>query len=177
MPILSFSTHRDFASWLIWLLVVISLLLMRGSTLPDVGSGGFPTDVWQSTFDPVPWFGRRLRLQWCATWWKVRRWVNQWERWLVLAIRLWSCHNLAEVIQALTRKQLVRHLSALPILVALLSRLKVRETINHYCPTHSPIDNGTVALVLVLNRLMAPRSAGGWHPAHSTKWWTGWLPL
>jgi hypothetical protein len=100
-------------------------------------------------------------------------WDHQWERWLVLAIRLWSCHNLAEVIQALTRKQLVRHLSALPILVALLSRLKVRETINHYCPTHSPIDNGTVVLVLVLNRLMAPRSAGGWHPAHSTKWWIG----
>lgn len=157
MPILSFSTHRDFASWLIWLLVVISMLLMRGSTLPAVGSGGFPTDVWQSTFDPVPWFGRRLRLQWYASWWKIRRWVNEWERWLVLAIRLWSCHNLAEVIQVLTRKQLVRHLSALPILVALLSRLRVREIINHYCPTQSPIDNGTVALVLVLNRLMAPR--------------------
>ena len=157
MPILSFSTHRDFVSWLIWSLVVISMLLMRGSTLPDVGSGGFPTDVWQSTFDPVPWFGRRLRLQWCAAWWKIRRWANQWKRWLVLVIRLWSCHNLAQVIQVLTRKQLVRHLSALPILVALLSRLRVREIINHYCPTRSPIDNGTVALVLVLNRLMAPR--------------------
>jgi transposase len=52
---------------------------------------------------------------------------------------------------------LVRHLSALPILIALLSRLKVREIINRYCPTQSPIDNGAVALVLVLNRLMAPR--------------------
>ena len=157
MPILSFSTHRDFASWLLWLLVVISMLLMRGSTLPDVGSAGFPRDIWQSTFDPVPWLGRLLRLRWYAACWKIRRWVNRWERWLVLAIRLWSCHNLAEVIQVLTRKQLVRHLSALPILVALLSRLKVRETINRHCPTHSPIDNGSVALVLVLNRLMAPR--------------------
>jgi len=157
MPILSFSTYRDFASWLIWLLVLISMLLMRGTTLPDLTAAGFPADVWQSSFDPVPWFGRFLRLQWYAVWWKIRRWVNEWERWLVLVIRLWSCHNLAEVIQSLTRKQLVRHLSALPILVALLSRLKVRETINHYCPTHSPIDNGTVALVLVLNRLMAPR--------------------
>jgi len=157
MPILSFSTHRDFASWLIWLLVVISMLLMRGSTLPDVGSGGLPTEVWQSTFDPVPWFGQRLRLQWYAAWWKIRRRINEWERWMVLVIRLWSCHNLAEVIQFLTSKQLVRHLSALPILVALLSRLKVRETIKRYCPTQSPIDNGTVALVLVLNRLTAPR--------------------
>ncbi len=157
MPILSFSTHRDSASWLVWLLVVISMLLMPGSTLPVGGSASFPTDVWQSTFDPIPWFGRRLRLQWYAAWWKIRRWVNQWERWMVLVIRLRSCHNLAEVIQYLTSKQLVRHLSALPILVALLSRLRVREIINHYCPTQSPIDNGTVALVLVLNRLMAPR--------------------
>jgi len=57
----------------------------------------------------------------------------------------------------MTRKQLVRHLSALPILVALISRLGVREIINRHCPTQSPIDNGSVALVLVLNRLMAPR--------------------
>ncbi len=157
MPVLSFSTHRDFASWLLWLLVLVSLLLMRGAVLPDAISADYPTAIWQSPFDPVPWLGRLLRLRWYATCWKIRKWVNAWERWLVLAIRLWSCHNLAEVIQVLTRKQLVRHLSALPILLSLLSRLKVREIINQYCPTQSPIDNGAIALVLVLNRLMAPR--------------------
>jgi len=157
MPILSFSTHRDFASWLLWVLVLVSLLLMRGAALPDAISADYPTAIWQSTFDPVPWLGRLLRLRWYAACWKIRKWVNQWECWLVLVIRLWGCHNLAQVIQTLTRKQLVRHLSALPILVALLSRLKVRETINRHCPTQSPIDNGSVALVLVLNRLMAPR--------------------
>ena len=157
MPIVSFSTHRDFASWLVWLLVLVSILLIRGSVLPDVVTAGYPTDIWQSPFDPVPWLGRFLRLQWYAAWWKIRRRINAWERWLVLVIRLWSCHSLAEVIQVLTRKQLVRHLSALPILVALLTRLKVRETINRHCPTQSPVDNGAVALVLVLNRLMAPR--------------------
>ena len=157
MPILSFSTHRDFASWLIWLLVLVCILLTCGSTLPDVVATGIPSDIWQSSFDPVPWLGRFLRLHWYAAWWKIRRQVNEWERWVVLAIRLWSCHSLAEIIQVLTRKQLVRHLSALPILVALLTRLKVRETINRHCPTQSPVDNGAVAMVLVLNRLMAPR--------------------
>jgi transposase len=157
MPILSFSTHREFASWLLWVLVLVSLLLTHGAVLPDGISADYPTAIWQSSFDPVPWLGRLLRLRWYAACWKIRKWVNAWERWLVLAIRLWSCHSLAEVIQVLTRKQLVRHLSALPILVALLSRLKVREIINQYCPTQSPIDNGSVALVLVLNRLMAPR--------------------
>jgi transposase len=157
MSILSFSTHRDFASWLMWLLVLVSILLTSGSTLPDVAMTGLPTDIWQSPFDPVPWLGRFLRLQWYTVWWKIRGRVNEWERWMVLAIRLWSCHSLAEIIQALTRTQVVRQLSALPILVALLTRLKVRATINRHCPTHSPVDNGAVALVLVLNRLMAPR--------------------
>ena len=158
MPILSFSTHRAFTSWLLWLLVLISLLLVRGPVLqPETMSGGPPVDIWQSPYDPMPWLGRRLRLRWSAAWWKVRAWINAWERWQVLVIRLWSCHSLAEVVQALTRRQLVRHLSALPILLALLTRLKVRETINRYCSTQSPIDNGAIVLVLVLNRLMAPR--------------------
>jgi len=157
MSILSFSTRRDFASWLIWLLILVSILLARGSALPGIAETGLPADIWQSPFDPVPWLGRFLRLHWYAAWWKIRRQVNEWERWMVLAIRLWSCHSLAEIIRVLTRSQLVRHLSAMPILVALLTRLKVREIINHHCPTQSPIDNGAVAMVLVLNRLMAPR--------------------
>lgn len=157
MPILSLSTHREFASWLIWLLVLVSILSAHSSVLPSAVSAGYPSDLWQSPFDPVPWLGRHLRWRWSAVWWKTRAWVNAWERWLVLALRLWSCQTLAEVIQVLTRQQLVRHLSALPILVALLSRLKVREIISQHSPTHSPIDNGAVAVVLVLNRLMAPR--------------------
>jgi hypothetical protein len=138
-------------------LVLVSLLLMRGALLSDATLADYPTAIWQSPFDPVPWLGRLLRLRWYAACWKIRKWVNQWERWLVLAIRLLGCHNLAQVIQTLTRKQLVRHLSALPILMALLSQLKVCETINRHCPTQSPIDNGSIALALVLNRLMAPR--------------------
>jgi transposase len=157
MPILSFSTRREFAFWFIWLLVLIYLLCPHGATQLIAAATGYPADIWQSPFEPIPWLGRFLRLRWYAAWWEIRKWINEWERWLVLVIRLWSCHSLAEVIQVLTRKQLVRHLSALPILIALLSRVKVRETINHYCPTHSPIDNGAVALVLVLNRLMTPR--------------------
>ena len=79
------------------------------------------------------------------------------KRWMVLAIRLWGCRSLAEVIQVLTRRQIVRYLGALPVMIALLERLKVRQIINHYWPTQSPVDQGAVALVLVLNRLMAPR--------------------
>lgn len=76
---------------------------------------------------------------------------------MILSVRLWGCRNLAEVIQVLTRQQIVRYLGALPVLVALLERLQVRQIIDHHCSTQSPVEHGAVALVLVLNRLMAPR--------------------
>jgi transposase len=44
----------------------------------------------------------------------------------------------------------------LPVLYALLKTLQVREVINRYCPTQADVDHGTVALVLILNRLTMP---------------------
>jgi transposase len=49
-----------------------------------------------------------------------------------------------------------RQLGALPVLYALLETLRVRETINRYCPTQAEVDHGSVALVLIINRLMMP---------------------
>ena len=159
MSILSFSVHREFVSWLLWLLVLISILLVPVSGMPYAVLGGNPIVIWQSIFDPVPWFGQFYRLGWAvsAAWWKIRKRVNEWGRWMALVIRLRGCHNMAEAIQVLTRHQIVRYLGALPILVALLNRMQVRQIINRHCPTQSRIDNGAVVLVLVLNRLMAPR--------------------
>ena len=152
MTILTSSTAREFASWLIWLIVILAILLPQGgvSKVPVV-------EVWQSSFDPLPWLGQTFRLHWYAAWWPFRLWLNGWMRWMALVTRLWACRNLAETIQALTRRRVMRYLGALPVLMALLNRLEVRQIINRHCPTHSPLDHGTVALVLVLNRLMAPR--------------------
>jgi transposase len=65
--------------------------------------------------------------------------------------------TLAQLVDLLTHSQLRRHLGALPVLYALLEVLRVRETINRHCPTAAEVDHGTVAVVLILNRLMAPR--------------------
>ena len=111
-----------------------------------------PVEIWRSPFDPVPWLGRAARWRWSAVWWCVRRPIRHWERRLGLAVRLWGCRSLAEMIQLLTRQQVVRSQGALPVLLALLKRPEVRAIINRHCPTRSP-----VTLVLVLNRLMAPR--------------------
>jgi transposase len=66
--------------------------------------------------------------------------------------------TLAEVVDLLTQSQLRRHLGALSVLYALLEVLRVREIINRHCPTEAEVDHGTVAIVLTLNRLMAPRA-------------------
>jgi transposase len=50
-----------------------------------------------------------------------------------------------------------RWLGAIPILIPILQRLNVVSTINRYCPCQADVNEGTVALVLALNRLMSPR--------------------
>jgi len=56
----------------------------------------------------------------------------------------------------LTHSQLRRRVGALPVLYALLEELRVREIINRYCATRAEVDHGTVALVLITNRLLMP---------------------
>jgi len=65
--------------------------------------------------------------------------------------------TLAQLVDLVTRSQLRRHLGALPVLYALLEVLQVREIINRHCPTAAEVDHGAVAMVLILNRLMAPQ--------------------
>jgi len=147
---------RDFTCWLTWFIVLVMILLGPVCKSPSVLST-VPIEIWQSTLDPVSWLGQVWRWRWYAAWWQVRHWINELERWWVLAVRLWGCRNLVEVIQALTRQQVFHYLGALPVLLAMLKGLQVREIVNRQCPTHSPVDHGAVTLVLVLNRLMAPR--------------------
>ena len=64
--------------------------------------------------------------------------------------------TMAQILNGLTRAQIRRHLGALPVLYALLEALHVREIINRHCPTRAEVDHGTVALVLILNRLTTP---------------------
>ena len=59
--------------------------------------------------------------------------------------------------RSLTCAQLRRHLGALPVLYPLLEVLQVRAIINRHCPTAAEVDHGSVVLVLILNRLVAPR--------------------
>jgi len=161
---------RDLSSWGIWFVVALVMLLLPWRTLPltacsqptMLSSAPAPADLerfdlWPSPCDPFPWFSRRIRAHWQAAWHQVHHWRRAIQAWLMLATRLWSCRTLAQVITVLTRRCVARYLGALPVLYLLLEQLQVRAIINRYCPSESPVDHGTVALVLVLNRLIAPR--------------------
>jgi transposase len=63
---------------------------------------------------------------------------------------------LAQVVDALTAKQMRYKLGALPVLYALFETLEVRQIINRHCPSKAEVAHGTVALVLLLNRLLLP---------------------
>lgn len=64
--------------------------------------------------------------------------------------------TLAQIVDFFTKKQLHYQIGALPVLYALLETMQVRQIINRHCATRGEVDHGTVALVLVLNRLMYP---------------------
>lgn len=66
--------------------------------------------------------------------------------------------SLAVLVDWVTRAQLRRNLGALPVLYAVLELLHVEEIINRHCPTEAEVSHGVVAVVLILNRLMAPRA-------------------
>jgi len=169
MPIVPLPRWRELSWWGVWLVVVLVMLLYpwrarRAVMLPASAACSTPVvqrpmaiEVWQSPTDAWPWFGARLRARWQAAWRPVRAWLNAVRAWLALLARLWSCRTLAEVIAVLTRRSVARYLGALPVLYLLLEQLRVRPIINRYCPTESPVDHGAVTVVLVLNRLVAPR--------------------
>ncbi len=152
--------------WLIWLLVI--LIAIRGAVLAPAAAEPLLAGVaCPAGSDPFPW---RPRFRWrkgdlrCYHAWKRRfrqaRAVYQRAVWAARLARLAlaGALPLAALVDWLTCAQLRRYLGALPVLYAFLDILQVRNIINRHCPSgRAEVDPGTVALVLVLNRLTAPR--------------------
>jgi len=168
MPIVPRPRWGDLSSWGLWLIVVLVMVLSpwrmglpgpssQPALLPAAPMSAEPLEVWHSPYAAVPWFSRSLRARWQWAWCNVEQWLKVGQAWAWLWVRLSACRTLAELIGVLTRRCVGRYLGALPVLYALLERLQVRVIINQYCPTESPVDHGAVAVVVVLNRLIAPR--------------------
>jgi len=149
--------------WLVWLLVVVILLLQPRLVAADGvdplagGAGVVLTET--PGRDLFPWWPRvRWRQRALAAY---RRWQHRrrqaWRAAQVARLALARALTLATLVDWLTRSQVRRQLGAVPVLYALLEELQVRPIINRYCPSVREVDHGTVAVVLIINRLMAPR--------------------
>lgn len=149
--------------WLVWAIACLVFLALPEAIMADRPALDLPALPGVVTYDPqngplFPWQPRRRWRTWawrryCA-WRRAHRravWVARLAR-----LALSGALTLAQVVDLLTQAQFRRHLGALPVLYALLEVLQVRAIINRHCPTRAEVDHGTVALVLILNRLMMP---------------------
>jgi transposase len=68
-----------------------------------------------------------------------------------------SARSQAELYEEHLNKQLSKQLGAIPVLLPILEALGLVETVNHYCPGRDSVSHGVVALLLSVNRLMAPK--------------------
>ncbi len=167
--------------WLFWFLALLALVWSGSLTFSPAETAARPaastsTDLLAgvATHDHVrrplfPWWPNRRRHWRRIGFTRWRRWLQHQHRKLhaVSGRVRWAAHwarlalrgvvTLATVVDWLTHSQLRRQLGALPVLSALLDLLQVREIINRYCPTQADVDHGAVAIVLMLNRLTAPR--------------------
>jgi transposase len=155
------SHQKQILAWLIWIIVFLVFLHAPESNLDAPISEppaltGVITPHWRD--GPLFHWKYRLRVIVRRRRRALRRTCHRvvWATRLVkLALR--GALTMAQLVDWLTRAQLRRHLGALPVLYGLLEVLQVREIINRHCPTAAEVDHGTVAMMLILNRLVAPR--------------------
>jgi transposase len=159
------SRSMQVLAWLMWAVVcVVSVYAPDQRIVDENGSTSPPALLGVVAHEGrggslVPWWPKRRLRRWA---WKQYCTLRRAYRRAVWAARLAKlvlagALTMAQVVGWLTRSQLRLHLGALPVLYALLEVLQVREIINRHCPTSAQVDHGTVAMVLILNRLVAPR--------------------
>lgn len=160
--------------WLVWLIaVLVTLVVPVGGEMAVTGLSEVSQAVRAGTGvvisgaarrDLFPWLPgyrwRKLALQAYQRGRQAYRWAKYRYQVAYGLARLaqGGVLNLAWVLDRLTRRQMRRYLGALPVLYTVLQELKVEATINQYCPSRSEVSHGTVAMVIVLNRLHAPRA-------------------
>jgi len=156
------------SAWFLWAIVCLvfiaapaveydgnvgSPLALTGVVTHDPQSGSLVP--WQPVHRSRRWLRNEFRWQIHRAWQRVHRRAALIKHLTQLTLK--GALTMAAVVDLLTRSQLRRQMGALPVLYALLEVLQVRETINRHCPTRAEVDHGTVAVVMVLNRLTAPR--------------------
>lgn len=162
---MNFATKHNETRILVWLIWLIALFAFNhpAPVNPASDTNALPLLVGVVSHDPqngplFPWQSRyrwkQRALQKYHAWRRAYRRAKWATRWATLALQ--GAMTMAQLVDWLTARQRHYQLGAIPVLYALLETLQVRQIINRHCPTKGDVDHGTVALVLILNRLMFP---------------------
>ena len=159
------------SSWMLWLFVAAVMILPPQPMTSQIENGILPlgqatvavlaTEEQRDLFPWLPrWRWKKLTLaryrRWQATYRKMRR-----RLWLVRQIAglaQTGSLSMASLVDFLTKAQWRRQLGAIVVLYPLLKDLRVEEIINKHLPSRHQVKHGTVAMVLILSRLVAPRA-------------------
>lgn len=170
--------------WLFWFLLAFvvtwsSGILNQGDVGPSVLASTPLTVLPSETHLLDGLVGGSPRLRLLFPWWPRFRWrklalmhYQAWTRrlrrarrahrravWIARLARLVLSGAIpfAAVVFWLTQAQLRHCVGAIPVLYAVLEVLDVRNIINRHCPKgRAHVDYGAVAIVLIVNRLIAP---------------------
>lgn len=161
---MNFATKNSRTRILVWVIWFIALLVFS-----QPATGGIPNESQVTPLLGVishnpqngplfPWQPRYRWKQRALARYQAWRRAYRRARWAARTARLAlsGAVTLAQIVNWLTSRQQQYQVGALPVLYALLETLQVRHIINRQCPTRGDVDHGTVAVVLVLNRLMFP---------------------
>jgi len=166
-----FTTNRHWSYavvWCFWFLVLLTVTWTAGppwvTAMPATGTVTDETIALLAVpatapGTPWPWQPQGRWRKWALARYQVAQRTYRRAVWAARGARLLlgGALTMAAVVDWLTRAQLRRQLGALPVLYRLLEILDVRRTINRHCPGAVQVDHGAVVVVLVLNRLLAPR--------------------
>jgi transposase len=156
------------SAWLLW--AIVCLVFVAAPAVGHDGNAGSPPALtgvvthdsrsgslvpWQPVHRSRRWLRKEFHVRLHRAWRRVHRRAALIKHLTQLMLK--GALTMAAVVDLLTQSQLRRQMGALPVLYALLETLQVREVINHHCPTAAEVDHGTVAVVMILNRLMVPR--------------------
>jgi len=148
--------------WLIWLIALFAFT-QPAPVNPASDTNALPLLVGVVSHDPqngplFPWQShyrwKQRALQKYHAWRRAYRRAKWAARWATLTLQ--GAMTMAQLVDWLTARQQHYQLGAIPVLYALLETLQVRQIINRHCPTKGDVNHGTVALILILNRLMFP---------------------
>ncbi len=159
-------------SWLLWLFAVAVMWISPPQPMNSQLENG-TLHLGQATVAVLASEEQRDLFPWLPRWrWKklalarYRRWKAAYRK---MRKRLWFARRIAGLAQTgsvtmaslvdlLTKAQWRRQLGAIVVLYPLLKELRVEEIINKRLPSRHHVKHGTVAMVLILSRLVAPRA-------------------